>query len=89
MAGRDSQGKRCTEKEMEFLAVTEWLTLTEAAQYLKIQPRTLALWVRQKKVPAHRLSGVRRCVYRFLRNELDAMLTSASAAIQGGINAAE
>jgi len=34
--------------------MNEWLTLNEAAAYLKIQPRTLALWARQKKVPAHR-----------------------------------
>jgi excisionase family DNA binding protein len=57
----------------------EWLTLNEAATYLKIHPRTLALWARQKKVPAHRLSGIRRCVWRFLRPELDAMLCPSSA----------
>jgi excisionase family DNA binding protein len=56
----------------------EWLTLNEAASYLKIQPRTLALWARQKKVPAHRLSGVQRCVWRFLRRELDDMLCPSS-----------
>jgi excisionase family DNA binding protein len=54
--------------------MNEWLTLNEAASYLKIKRRTLALWVRQKKVPAHRLSGVQRCIWRFLRPELDAML---------------
>ena len=57
----------------------EWLTLNEAAAYLKIAPRTLALWARQKKVPAHRLSGVQRCIWRFLRPELDAMLGLSSA----------
>jgi excisionase family DNA binding protein len=59
--------------------MNEWLTLNEAASYLKIQPRTLALWARQKKVPAHRLSGVQRLVWRFLRSELDAMLCGSSA----------
>jgi excisionase family DNA binding protein len=59
--------------------VLEWLTLDEAASYLKIQPRTLALWARQKKVPAHRLSGVQRYIWRFLRHELDAMLGVSSA----------
>jgi len=59
--------------------VNEWLTLNEAASYLKVAPRTLALWARQKKVPAHRLSGIRRCVWRFLRPELDAMLCASSA----------
>ena len=57
----------------------EWLTLEEAAAYLKIERRTLALWARQGKVPAHRLSGVRRCIWRFLRSELDGMLGVSSA----------
>jgi excisionase family DNA binding protein len=53
---------------------TQWLTASEAAAYLKIKPRTLLQWARDKKVPAHRLSGVERCVWRFLRTELDAIL---------------
>ena len=59
--------------------MNDWLTLNEAAAYLKIHPRTLALWARRKKVPAHRLSGIRRCVWRFLRRELDDMLCASSA----------
>lgn len=58
---------------------SQWLTLNEAASYLKINPRTLALWARQKKVPAHRLSGIHRCVWRFLQRELDGMLGLSSA----------
>jgi excisionase family DNA binding protein len=58
----------------------EWLTLNEAATYLKIQPRTLALWARQKKIPAHRLSGIRRCIWRFLRHELDSAILGVSSA---------
>ena len=58
---------------------SEWLTSNEAAQYLKVKPRTLQQWARERKVPAHRLSGVERCVWRFLRPELDAMLGSSSA----------
>jgi hypothetical protein len=30
-------------------------------------------------VPAHRLSGVQRCVWRFRKHELDAILCSSSA----------
>jgi excisionase family DNA binding protein len=56
-----------------------WLTLTEAAAYLKVQPRTLGLWARQGRVPAHRLCGVRRSVWRFLQSELDGMLLASSA----------
>jgi excisionase family DNA binding protein len=58
---------------------TEWITANEAAQYLKVKPRTLLQWVRERKIPAHRLSGVRRCVWRFRKHELDAILCSSSA----------
>jgi excisionase family DNA binding protein len=57
----------------------EWLTSNEAAQYLKIRPRTLIAWAREGKIPAHRLSGVQRVVWRFLRAELDAILCPSSA----------
>ena len=58
---------------------TEWLTANEAAQYLKVKPRTLLQWARERKIPAHKLSGARRCVWRFLQPELDAILCSSSA----------
>jgi excisionase family DNA binding protein len=57
----------------------EWLTLNEAAVYLKVKPRTLAQWVRERKVLGHRLSGTERCIWRFLESELDEMLTSGGA----------
>jgi excisionase family DNA binding protein len=57
----------------------DWLTASEAAQHLKVKPRTLLQWARERKVPAHRLSGIRRSVWRFLRSELDAMLAPSSA----------
>jgi excisionase family DNA binding protein len=52
----------------------EWLTATEAAQHLKIKPRTLLLWVRQGKLKGYKLSGTKRHVWRFQRAELDAAL---------------
>jgi excisionase family DNA binding protein len=58
---------------------TEWLNSTEAAQHLKIKPRTLVLWAREGRIPCHRLSGHRRKTWRFLRHELDAMLNPSSA----------
>jgi excisionase family DNA binding protein len=64
--------------------MNDWLTATEAAEYLKVKPRTLLLWVRLGKVPAHKLSGTRRCVWRFLRPELDAMLSGPSGAQKEG-----
>ena len=59
---------------------TEWLTASEAAHYLKVKPRTLTSWAREGKVPAHTICGVERRVWRFLRHELDAMLSTSSAA---------
>lgn len=61
----------------------EWMTLKEAADYLRVRPRTLAQWARQAKVPAHRLSGTQRYIWRFLHSELDAMLTGPSGAQKG------
>ena len=53
---------------------TLWLTASEAALYLKVKPRTLLLWVRQRKVKAFALSGTKRRVWRFRREDLDAAL---------------
>jgi excisionase family DNA binding protein len=52
----------------------EWLTATEAARYLKVKVRTLLLWVRQGKVKGFALSGIKRRVWRFRRQDLDAAL---------------
>jgi excisionase family DNA binding protein len=53
---------------------SEWLTASEAAQYLKVKERTLLLWVRQGKVKAFALSGTKRRVWRFRHSDLDAAL---------------
>ena len=63
-----------TPSEFEGLPVAEWLTAGEAAQYLKVKVRTLLLWVRQGKVKAFALSGTKRRVWRFRRQDLDAAL---------------
>ena len=52
----------------------EWLTPAEGAEYLKVKPRTLLLWVRQGKLKAYPLSGTKRRVWRFRREDLDAAL---------------
>jgi excisionase family DNA binding protein len=62
---------------------TEWLTATEAAEYLKVKPRTLLKWAKAGTVPAHGLSGSKRVTWRFLKSELDAMLALPSAAGDG------
>jgi excisionase family DNA binding protein len=59
-----------------FPAKSEWLTATEAAEYLKVKPRSLLLWVREGKVPGFVLSGTKRRVWRFRREDLDNALLS-------------
>jgi excisionase family DNA binding protein len=59
--------------------VKKWLTTTEAAEYLSIEPRTLSLWARQGKVKSYLLSGTLRQTRRFLVSDLDDMLTTPSA----------
>ena len=58
----------------------QWLTANEAAEYLRVQPRTVLKWAKEGSVPAHRLSGCKRVTWRFLKSELDAMLSPPSAA---------
>ncbi len=55
---------------------TDWMTTEEAAAYLKVKPRSLLLWVRDGKVPAYALSGTKRRVWRFRREDLDSSLLS-------------
>lgn len=59
--------------------MSEWLTATEAAAYLKVAPRTVVQWAKEGKLRGHRLSGSKRITWRFLRSELDAMLCGPSA----------
>ncbi len=68
-------------------AETPWLTSREAASYLRVEHRTLLAWARQKKIKGYVLSGTRRHVWRFLRPDLDAMLTGpAVLSTTGGLN---
>jgi excisionase family DNA binding protein len=63
--------------------MAEWLTAREAAHYLRVAHRTVLEWAKAGKIPAHRLSGTRRCTWRFRAVELDAMLCPPSAAKNG------
>ena len=56
---------------------SEWLTVKEAAKYLKIKPRTLLLWVRQGKVKGFALSGTKRRAWRFRYADLDSALVES------------
>lgn len=61
------------------MKATEWMTAAEAAQYLKVERRTLLQWVRLGRAKAFRLSGTVRHVWRFRQADLDAMLAPSSA----------
>ena len=73
-SGDDSQRGETTNLTTVFQS--EWLTATEAADYLKVKPRSLLLWVRKGKVPAYALSGTKRRVWRFRKEDLDNALLS-------------
>jgi excisionase family DNA binding protein len=53
---------------------TPWLTSREAANYLRVEHRTILQWARQGHIKGHVLSGTRRITWRFLRSDLDAVL---------------
>ena len=61
-----------------------WLTASEAAQHLRVKPRTILKWAKDGKIPGHRLSGSKRVTWRFLKSELDGMLSLPSAAAEQG-----
>ena len=64
----------------------QWLTANEAADYLKVKPRTVLKWAKEGRIPAHPLSGSQRITWRFLKSELDgAMLATPSAAELGRV----
>jgi excisionase family DNA binding protein len=53
---------------------SEWLTAEEAAAYLKVKTRSLLRWVRLGNVQAYTLSGTKRHVWRFRKEDLDTAL---------------
>ena len=59
----------------------EWLTAEEAAIHLKVKPRTLLHWARQKKIRGYVLSGIKRRVWRFRKADLDTMLFAQDAGV--------
>ena len=59
---------------MTTVSQSDWLTAGEAAEYLKVKKRSLLLWVRQGKVKAYALSGTKRRIWRFRREDLDTAL---------------
>jgi excisionase family DNA binding protein len=68
---------------------SDWLTASEAAEYLKVKKRSLLLWVREGKIKGYALSGTKRRIWRFRREDIDSALFanvvgSASPAVLNG-----
>jgi excisionase family DNA binding protein len=63
--------------EVKTLPQSEWLTAAEAAEYLRIKTRSLLLWVRQGKLQAYALSGTKRRIWRFRKQDLDSALLAS------------
>ena len=56
-----------------------WMTSAEAAEYLRLSPRTIIELARDRKIPGHILSGITRHTWRFRRDELDRFMMGESA----------
>ena len=64
--------------EAEMTTSQKWLTAVEAAAHLRIAHRTILLWAKTGRIPAHRLSGAQRVTWRFRADELDAFVNGES-----------
>jgi len=69
---------------MNATANSPWMNAREAAQYLRVAHRTVLEWAKSGKIPAHRLSGTRRCTWRFRADELDGAMMAAPSAAKNG-----
>ena len=76
----------CENQGGEAMSTEAWLTATEAAAYLKVEPRTLLSWTRQGKIKGYILSGTKRHVWPFQHADLDATLTSPAVLNTGRVN---
>ncbi len=54
------------------ITCSPWLTREEAADYMRVSPYTIDRWVRDERLPRHRIDGIRSA--RFRRDELDALV---------------
>jgi excisionase family DNA binding protein len=65
-----------SDSQMNTPPQSDWLTATEAAAYLKVKTRSLLRWVRLGNMQAYALSGTKRRVWRFRKEDLDSALLS-------------
>lgn len=72
------------DSHMSTFTQSDWLTAREAAAYLKIAHRTILEWAKSGRIPAHRLSGTKRCTWRFRAEELDSAIMGPPSAAENG-----
>jgi len=60
----------------------KWMTANEAAEYLRIEPRTVLAWARAGKIKAYALSGTKRKIRRFLLADLDSIMLPRPSVLQ-------
>jgi len=68
-------------------ANSPWIRARKLRHISAWRTAPLLEWAKLGKIPAHRLSGVHRCTWRFRADELDAILTAPSAASEDHSNA--
>lgn len=63
--------------------MTEWLTLSELASYIKSGRSTIYRWIHEKRIPCAKVGRG----YRFDRNEVDEWVKSGGAGAETSENA--
>jgi excisionase family DNA binding protein len=57
---------------------THWLTADQVAAYLQVERRTVLKWANSGKLKGYALSGTRRRTWRFLKVDVDGILSLSS-----------
>lgn len=64
------------ELEAVILAQSNWMTIIEIAEYLKVSRETILNWINKKNMPAHKAGKL----WRFDVAEIDEWIKSGNAA---------
>lgn len=62
---------------MENTVYEKWIGLEEAAEYLGIKSVTLRKWIKEKKIPCHKIGKL----WKFKKTEIDEWIESGRSAL--------
>lgn len=62
---------------MENTVYEKWIGLEEAAEYLGIKSVTLRKWIKEKKIPCHKIGKL----WKFKKAEIDEWIESGRSAL--------